>query len=173
MESRKESYVLYPDWRTFLVPFVIGVLLIPALGAGIWIIYRYRRKWNQIRYRITNSEIHLRENGRETVFSLMGISSCDLQYHWPDNTFGLGNILIRHAEGTALMRGIPDPEPVASLIEQAAVSERERLKGRQQVKQTAPAYPSGTLDKQNELVGLWQQGLISEEDYNRELKKFQ
>lgn len=172
MNRQKESIELESDWRLFIVPFFFGFLLIPVFGAGIWIIVHYRRKWMQMQYLISNSDIRIHDGSEQTTLQLHRISSCEVQYRWPQHRFGLGNILLRHENGVSLMHGIRDPEPVASLIERAAISERDRMMIREEVERTRPQHPSGTLDKKNELVGLWQQGLLGEEDYRQEIKKF-
>ncbi len=173
MHQKNESVELRPDWRLFLVPFIIGVLLIPALGAGVWVIYHFRKKWRRMRYRITNSDIRIEESGEETLIPLYRITLAEVQSSWLQKTFGLGTIVLQHEDGREWLQGLSDPGPIAVLIEKAAFSERERMKIREEVKETQPPHPSGTLDKKNELVGLWQQGLISEADYLQELKKFE
>ncbi len=168
-----QVYELRPDWRIHLPAYVIGVLLVPLLGLGLWIIYRYRQKWLGIRYLVTNTGVIHQADGEETHMPLHEIISCDVRFDGLAARFGLGTIHIRHVNGTQDLAGITDPEPVAVLIERAAESERERMKMREEIEKTRPQHPSGTLERKNELVGLWQQGLISEEDYQRELRKFE
>ncbi|MDG5767766.1 hypothetical protein QA596_09840 [Balneolales bacterium ANBcel1] len=164
---------LKPDRRLFLVPIVLGILLVPLLGLGIWVLYRYHQKWKRIAYRITDHEVTLQDGEHETIIPVAEIESCEATSPRLLSKFGLGHILIRHSGETSVMLAIENPEPIAGLLEQAASSERERMKLREEVEQTRPTHPTGTLDKKNELVGYWQQGLISEEDYRRELKKFE
>ena len=167
-----QSYELRPDWRIYLPAYVIGVLLVPLL-VGIWIIYTYRKKWLGMRYVVTNSEVIHASDGLETRMPLHDITACEARFDGLAARFGLGTIHIRHTGGTQELPGITDPEPVAVLIERAAASERERLKMRADAERTRPVHPSGTLERKNELVGLWQQGLITEEDYQQELRKFE
>ena len=171
--SDAQAYELRPDWRIHLPAYVIGVLLVPLLGLGLWIIYRYRQKWLGMRYLVTNNEVIHQADGAGTPIPLHEIISCDVRFTGLSSRFGLGTIHIRHVNGTRDLIGISDPEPVAVLIERAAESERERLKMREEIERTRPQHPSGTLERKNELVGLWQQGLISEEDYQQELRKFE
>jgi len=172
MGNQKESITLYPDWRVYLLQFIAGALLVPALGAGIWIIFHYRKRWKRMRYRITNTEVIIEQDGMADEILLSDIDSCETGSSWLLEKFNLGTIRIHHSNGITEMKALPDAEPVAMLIERAAVSERERLKMRIEVEQSKPEHPSGTLDKKNELVGLWQQGLLDEDDYHREMKKF-
>ncbi|GEM_PF-251174 len=167
-----QSYELRPDWRIYLPAYVIGGLLAPLL-VGIWIIYRYRKKWLGMRYVVTNSEVIHESDGLETRMPLHDITACEVRFDGLAARFGLGTIHIRHTGGTQELPGIPDPEPVAVLIERAAESERDRMKMREEIEKSRPRHPSGTLERKNELVGLWQQGLISEEDYQREMRHFE
>lgn len=171
--SDHSFYDLRPDWRIFFVPFVVGVLLIPLVGIGILIIRHYRKKWKNIRYRITNSAVTLIDDRNMNTIPLSTVEACDTIYSGLSARFGLGTIRIRHENGISELSGIPNPDPIATLIEHAAASERDRMKIREEVEKTTPEHPSGTLDKKNELVGLWQQGLLSEEDYHREIAKFE
>ncbi len=168
-----QAYELRPDWKVFLIPYIAGVLLAPLAGLGIYIIYRYWSRWKSMRYMITNSEVIHQHGDKETIALLHDIASCEVSYSRLTARFGIGTITIRHTAGSMELNGITDPEPVAEVIERAAAGERERMKMREEAAQYRPAHPSGTLDKKNELVGLWQQGLISEEDYQQELKKFE
>ncbi len=171
--TSRQTYELHPDWKIYLIPYIAGALLVPAAGVGLYIIYRYWSRWKTMRYKITNSEIIHQHEDRETIVSLHEIVSCEVSYSRLTARFDFGTITIQHAAGAIELKGITDPDPVADLIERAADMERDRMKMREEAAQFRPRHPSGTLDKKNELVGLWQQGLISEEDYQQELKKFE
>ena len=173
MSYHDQSIDLRPDKRHFLIPYAIGVLAIPMLGAGIWIILHYRKKWKGLCCRITNSDITLINREHQTTILLSEVSTCTVTSSRLQKRFGLGNIIIRHNDGVSTFPGIADPEPVAKLIERGARSEQERLKMREKIAQDPAPHPTRTLEKKNELVGLWQQGLINEDDYRRELKKFE
>ncbi len=173
MTSTNQLYELQPDWRIFLLPYILGLLLVPLFGLGLWMIYHYRKKWKSIRYSITNDSIIHIVAEKETRIALNEITACEVISTGLSAQFGLGDIHVHHGNGTVVLSGIPEPVPIAVLVEHAARSERERMKIRQEVAQSRPPHPSGTLESKNQLVGLWQQGLISEEDYQRELKKFE
>lgn len=167
-----QRYELRPDWRVFLLQYAAGVLLAPVL-VGIWVIMRYRRKWLTMRLVVTNNRVEHHTGTQKSYVMLHEITSCDVCFDGLPARFGLGTIRLHHDKGTLELSGIRNPEPVAVLIERAAETERDRMRLRDSVKKTRPAHASGTLEKKNELVGLWQQGLISEEDYQREMQKFQ
>ena len=173
MNHRDASIDLQPDWKTCIIPIGLGILLIPLAGAGLIVIYIYLRKWKRVRYRITNAYVEHFDGEHSTKIQLSEILSCQTGHNRLEKRFGLGDIVITASQGSIRLRGISQPEPLAELIERAAATERDRQELRREVQQTTPVHSTGTLDKKNELVGLWQQGLISEQDFQQEMKKFQ
>lgn len=183
MKQTPEVSSFRPDWRIFLLPYIIGIVLVPFLGAGIWIIFHYRKRWKNMIYKISDSAVHYQADQMETVIPLSAIQSCETSYPPLSRKFGYGSIIISYLKqndptektdrpGTAVLQGIHSAEEIALLIENAAFSERERIDMRLEAESGKPAHPTGTLDKKNELVGLWQQGLITEEDFQHEMKQF-
>lgn len=172
----KKSIVLRPDWRVFFTSFALGILATPLLGLGLILLRRTWLRWKTEYYEISDSEITLHsESGRQTV-PLWLIESCTVDREGLTGRFGLQTIALQTASRSfsepPLMRGLTGAEATARLIEQAADSERQRMAMREQTEREQPTHPSGTLEPMNDLVGLWQQGLISDEDYERERQKF-
>ena len=84
-------------------------------------------------------------------------------------------MIIPH-ERSYLLLGQENPEQLQSIIKKA--SDVARILAQEQSKARfsrgdAEAFSPGSLDKLDTLTGLWQQGLISEEDYERERRHFQ
>lgn len=171
LSTTANSADFYPDWREFLLPFILGVLLIPVAGTGLWIIYHYHRKWKQIQYRITDSRVTCHGPDKSIEIFIHQINHCHVVHRWLPGLFGLADLLIDYQTGQVRLLSIKNSEKIAMLLEQAAHMERQRMKWKLQAREYAPEYASGTLDRLNELVGLWQQGLISEDDYQAERKK--
>ena len=57
-------------------------------------------------------------------------------------------------------------------IKLAVEAEQKRITAEQVVKPREVKSDPGTIDRVDYLMGLWQQGLISNEDYQEERKKF-
>ncbi len=71
--------------------------------------------------------------------------------------------------------GQPNPENLSDMISAAIRAERKRIEELNRVEvspQEEPPSP-GTLDKLDYLTGLWQQGLLSDEDFKKEKKHFE
>jgi hypothetical protein len=59
------------------------------------------------------------------------------------------------------------------MILKAAEAERYRVEQQAKNKREQPQTSPGSLDKLDYLTGLWQQGLLSNEDFKREKKHFE
>ncbi|MDI6401109.1 PH domain-containing protein [Balneolaceae bacterium ANBcel3] len=164
---------LQPDWRLYLIPFTAGVLLVPVFGVGLFVLWFYWRTWYKTSYLISDSEIRILDKGRETVLQLHEITDCTAISQGLMKRFGLGHIHLRTASESRILLAIKDAKKIASFIGQAAEEERERARIREELERMKPSWPVGTLENKNDLVALWQEGLIREEDYKRELKKFE
>lgn len=172
----KKSIVLRPDWRVFFAPFAVGVLATPLFGLGLLLMRQTWLRWKAEYYEISDSDITLHtQSGRQTV-PLWLIQSCRVYSEGLAGRFGLQSMVLQTAEsgpqGPYVLRGLTGAEATARLVEQAGESERQRMAMRDQAAKEQPTHPSGTLEPMNDLVGLWQQGLITDEDYQRESKKF-
>ena len=172
----KKSIVLHPDWRVFFTPFVLGVIAIPLLGIGLLLLRQTWLRWKAEYYEISDSDIILyTESGSQTV-PLWLVESCQVHRNGITGRFGLQSMVLQTAgstsQGTHVLRGLTGAEATARLVEQAAESERQRMALRKQAAREQPTHPSGTLEPMNDLVGLWQQGLITDEEYESERKKF-
>lgn len=79
------------------------------------------------------------------------------------------DILLHTADGTRRMRFIRDAAWVAASILEAARSIRHST-----LAQTAPEPDNGpsATDRLNDLVGFWQQGLITDEEFEVERRHF-
>lgn len=183
--KQAKPYDLKTEWRHFWPAFAIGFLLIPAAGTGLLVWGYYLKKLKTETCRITNTGISIirwKLFSGETDISipLHDLLSCRVESTRMQKRMGLGNIILQYVRDQranhvmeTILYGIADPEPVAALLEQAAASEKERREMRREIERNQPSYPYGVMERKNELVGLWQQGLLSEEEYRREAQKFQ
>lgn len=167
----EKSIVYNPNWRIFRFQFIISLLLIPLL-IGLPLLIFFYFKWRRIEYIISNDRIEIRH--LETVFiPLDDISDIEFKLSDPFLRIRTGNIHLKTKKNTYILRSLTDGgvlfDALASQIEQlkhrkTAIKERDRL--------SVKADP-GSLERLNDLLGLWQQGLISDEDYWMERKKFE
>jgi hypothetical protein len=168
MSSTERSVILSPSWKAFFWPYFFGVLLTPVL-IGLIILWRTRKKQSGISYKITNRKITVVEGNYSQNIDLV-----DIRQAIPGSlTFGVGPITLKTQGREVELIGIEQPKAIAASIEKAIEAELKRLEAEKQTKPRKTNYDPGSMDRLDYLTGLWQQGLVSEEDYEEERKKFE
>lgn len=153
--------------------YCLGVLLAPLLGYGVYLILKKRRELQAVTYRITDDTITIEEvNYRENV-DLVNIHSAEIEQRWMDERFGIGTVILKTDSREVKLKGVEQPERLSDMILQAAAAIRERLKNEQKRERSIPDRNAGSLDKMDYLTGLWQQGLITNEEYEKERRHFE
>jgi len=172
--NEEKKIELQPDWRSWFWWYFWGVLLIPLLGIGIYIIWRAHKTRKPIQYEIYDRYIVSKDSTYSQRVDLVDISNINVRQRWIDKKFNTGDLLISSPSSTMEILGVREPEQTSTLIEHAVAAEKKRLSDLQ--KSTGPEsvkHDPGTLDKLDYLTGLWQQGLISDEDFKQERKHFE
>ncbi|WP_020401935.1 hypothetical protein [Gracilimonas tropica] len=163
MSDTQKSITLTPSWKAFFWQYVLGILLTPVL-LGLYILWRTRSTHKSIRYKITNRRItvidgHISQN----------IDLADIRQAVPGALqFGVGSVTLKTAAREVVLVGLENPSQIAGSIEKAVQAELERLEAEKQAKPRETKYDPGTMDRLDYLTGLWQQGLISDEDFDAE-----
>lgn len=153
--------------------YLLGILLIPVLGLGIYIIYKKWSELNATHYQITDRTITAVHPGYSENIDVVNIRDVNLEQRWIDKQFGTGNlILITNTKEMELI-GLKNPAAFSEMVLQAAETERELIK-QQEIKEQKrePELTPGSMERMNYLTGLWQQGLISNDEYEQERKHF-
>lgn len=164
---------LKPERRFFIWWYVAGILLLPLLGSGlllIWIAYRKRFSTSFV---ISDREIAVHTANGSKIVPIAEIHHSKVRQRWIDRRMGTGSLFLFTDSDSLELAGIENPETVSNLILKAAKAERNRLTQKPEPKKYPPSHPPGTLDKLDYLTGLWQQGLLSDEDYQKERKHFE
>jgi membrane protein YdbS with pleckstrin-like domain len=169
----EKQIVLQPDQKHFFWWFLAGIILIPFFGIGIYIIYKKKRELSAIQYQITDQTITAADSSYTQKIDIVNIIDVSVQQRWIDKKFSLGNILIQTDSRSVTLSGMKNPRKVADLIMQAAEAERLRLENLNQTKQKTKTDKPVSTDKLDYLTGLWQQGLLSNEDFEKERKHFE
>ncbi|MEX2463897.1 MAG: PH domain-containing protein [Balneolaceae bacterium] len=164
---------LKPKSAHFFWWILTGVLLIPMFGLGIYIIYRQLQKQSSISYIITDDTIIAIANGYTKSIDLFQLSDIQVSQRWIDKRFNTGTIHLQSEAVSIEMIGIENPEKISEIISMAAESARLRLEKRSNQKNEMIDTHPGSLDKLDYLTGLWQQGLLSDQDYKEEKKHFE
>lgn len=168
-----DSIQLRPNWKRWFWGYAIGVLLIPLLGLGLFIIWRVYNTQRSYLYTVTNRRIKSVDRTFSSSVDLSNIIEVSVTQNLFQNLFGIGDVKVATDSREIVLLGQEDPEQLAETLRHAVQAEKKRIEQSKNIrKRPEPPAPPGTLDKMDYLTGLWQQGLISEEDFKKEKKHF-
>ncbi|MDZ7756130.1 hypothetical protein [Rhodohalobacter sp.] len=167
MTSTKRSITLTPSWKAFFWQYALGILLTPVL-IGIYILWRTRKTHASIRYKISDQKITVVDGHISQNIDLVDIRKAISG----ETQFGVGPVTIRTSGREIELVGLENPAQIARSIEKAVEAELKRLEAQKQTKPRETKYGPGEMDRLDYLTGLWQQGLISNEDFDKEQQKF-
>lgn len=168
-----KTITLKPDHRFFFWWYLIGVLLTPLFGIGLLLIWLAYKRRSTTTILISDRDISLTFGDKKKNVPIAEITRSEVRHRWIDQRFGIGTVVLFTGNDSVELVGIENPETIASLVLKAAAAERKRLEPKPVKREAPPAHPPGSLDKLDYLTGLWQQGLLSDEDYEKERKHFE
>jgi len=151
------------------------VLLVPVLGIGIAVLWIVHTRRKQVIYEVTDRQIEHRNRKISQKIDLANVKTLDVKQNWLDKKFGIGDLTLSTETRSITLKGQSNPEKLSNMISAAVRAERKRIDELSHVKNIPEDEPPppGTLDKLDYLTGLWQQGLLSDEDFKKEKKHFE
>lgn len=164
---------LKPENAFYFWQIVAAILLIPVLGIGVYLLYRIRKKRKSITYIITDFSITAKSETHSENIDLVNITDIDVSQGRTEKRFHIGTLHIKTASRRLNLEGLKNPRALAGMILKAAEAERTRLEKINADKRKEPETHPGSLEKLDYLTGLWQQGLLSDEDFLKEKKHFE
>jgi len=165
---------LRPDWKRWFWGYFFGILLIPLAGIGLFVLWKVHRKKKSYIYEVTDQQIRVTGDNLSQTVDLVNIKTLDVEQNWFDKKFNLGDITLITESRTIKLLGQTNPQVLAETITTAIHAERKRIEELNRVKKKPVEHPPpGTIDKLDYLTGLWQQGLISNEDFEKEKQNFE
>lgn len=164
---------LKPKTSHFFWSYLTGILLIPLLGLGIYIIYKLIKKQTEIVYNISNHNITLIDSRITEQLAIADIKLIEVSQSWIDQKFNTGSLKITANDKSFNLVGLENPYGLKDLLLKAVEAEKGRLSNATIKNDRDKQSPSLHLDKLDTLTGLWQQGLLSNDDYHREKKHFE
>ena len=168
MSNNQKSITLTPSWKAFFWHYFLGLILIPAL-VGIYLIWKTRKTQKSISYTITDRKINVVDSHISQNIDLEDIR----QAVAGDKTFGVGSVILKTSGREIELIGLKNPEAISQSIEIAVEAELKRLAAEKEAKPRDPEYEPGSMDRLEYLTGLWQQGLMTDEDFKAEKEKLQ
>ena len=156
-----------------LVPIMmVSVLSMVALGAWVLVALLQYRRLKREQYLVSDHSIQVVTAKDDTTVSLVNITDIISRKYWWLPFTNLGEIEIQANGNSHFLKGIKDALGTAGIIKLAV--DAAIAKARQQRRPTTyqpPMHPAGTLEQMNDLVGLWQQGILTDEEYQIEVKR--
>lgn len=170
-----KSIKLTPDWKRWFWGYVFGVLLIPAIGVGLVVLWFVHSRRTSMVYSVTDRQIEYRDKNVSQKIDLANVETLDVEQNWLDKKFGIGDLRLSTATRSITLKGQPNPQKLSDMISAAIRAERKRIEELNKVEEKPEEQQAnpGTLDRLDYLTGLWQQGLLSDEDFEKERKHFE
>ncbi len=164
-----KEHLIRPSLLSRWPAFMLAGLLVPVFGLGVWLILRLRRALRDRVIRVTDHGIRLEPDGRSAA--LPEIVGAEARLPWHLRPFKVGHVELRLRDGRHMvLAGLRDPSAIAEIILLAAERAREAPPG---PPPRPPTHAPGSLEPLNDLVGLWQQGLITDEEYETERRRLE
>jgi membrane protein YdbS with pleckstrin-like domain len=167
-EEQDKRVILHPNWRHFFFRYLLAIVTIPLVGAGIAMLYRLQKKLSQIQYIITDDHITVNDHKYSHNVDLVDIKNIELQQSRFHHLLGIGTLKLVTSASDMKIEGIANPEKYKQILEKAIFLETNREQTQSVSPPAGPSYQPGNMGKINYLTGLWQQGLLSDDDFQEE-----
>lgn len=171
--TAQKTYTLDPSWKQFFVGYLLSILTIPLAGIGLIALYFVRKKHKEHKYIITDTQISILDAKYRQNVDLANIEQLTIEQSWLQKKLGVGTLVLHTSALETELIGIENPSQIKDILGKAIQAELQRKEQEQQTKARQPKYKPGSMDKMEYLTGLWQQGLISEEDFEKERRHFE
>lgn len=171
--GEEKRIIIRPSWKAYFAWYVLSFLMIPALGVGLILLYFVRKKHTSHSYIITDTQISSVTSKFRRNIDLINIDHIDLKQSWFWKKLDIGTLVLHTNSVNLEIIGVTEPHPFKEILEQAVEAEKERLHQKKEERPREPDFNPGTIDKMDYLTGLWQQGLISDDDFEKERKHFE
>lgn len=171
--TEEKSYTLTPSWKHYITGYLLSILAIPLAGIGLIGLYFVRKKHRSKKNIITDTQISSADTKYHRNIDLINIEKVEVVQGWWQQKLGIGNLVLHTSASEMVISGIENPWNLKNILQKAIYAEVQRQKEKEKTKPKEPEYSPGSMDKMEYLTGLWQQGLISNEDYEKERKHFE
>ncbi len=172
-EAQQKKITLKPSWKQYFTGYVLSVLTIPLFGVGLLALYFVREKHTSVDYTVTDTQISSTDAKYHRNIDLVNVEEVTVQQSWLQEKLNIGTIVLKTSAVSMELAGMEQPVQLKETIQQAVAVQKEQHKKQDVRKHPAPKYKPGSMEKMDYLTGLWQQGLLSEEDYKDEKKNFE
>lgn len=172
-QTSEKTITLQTSWKNNLLEYALSVLVIPLFGiglVGLYLVYKRQKKYT---YTFSDTKISSRDNKYQRNIDLVNIERVSVEQSWLQKKVSVGNITLNTTATSMRLRGVADPFALKEMLEKAISFQKERLQKKEQTKPKQPEGNPGSMERMDYLTGLWQQGLVSDEDFEKEKKHFE
>lgn len=167
-KKQEKHIILHPSWRYYIWAYVLALLVLPFAGAGIVIFYNLYKRRKAHQYIITDNDITAMDGKYVHHVDLVDIDHIELQQNWYQHLLGVGTLVLATSASDMQLKGPRHPDKYKQIIEQAISVQKQQGNVQHADPQPNRSYKPGGMSKIDYLTGLWQQGLLSDEDYQNE-----
>lgn len=168
MSQPAKSVTLTASWKGFIWQYITGFLLLPVL-IGFYLIWKTVREHRGHSYVLTDRDITVIDPKFSDKADLADIQKVEIT----NRRFGTGTLIFRTRTRSLEMKAIENPEQIKEAVEKAIRAEKERRSTRMKARPQENTYDPGSMDGMEYLTGLWQQGLITDEEYRAQKRNFE
>lgn len=172
-QENKKTFELTTSWKNHIFGYVISVLTIPLFGVGLIALYFVYKRHKRYSYTVSDTQIISEDSKYHRTVDLIDIDNVSVSQSWLQEKLEVGDVVLHTSALEVTLNGIENPFQLKELIEQAIAAEQKRHGTEQKTQRREPEHDPGTVDKMDYLTGLWQQGLVSDEDFEKERKHFE
>jgi hypothetical protein len=172
-QTTNRSITLQPSWKNHLLGYTLSVLFVPLFGVGLIGLYWVYQRQKKYSYTFSDTQISSRDNKYQRNIDLVNIENVSIQQSWLQKKVSIGDIKLETTATSMTLRGMANPFALKETLEKAISIQKERQKKQKRAKPEQPDRNPGTMERMDYLTGLWQQGLVSDEDFEKEKKHFE
>lgn len=172
-QSDSKSIELTISWKNHLLGYTLSILLIPVLGIGLLGLYWVWQRQHRISYRVTNTRITSRDKEYQRNVDLVSIEQVEVRQNWLQEKLEVGDLELYTSASSMTLFGMENPYHLKGMLEKAVAAQKKQQQSEKERHVREPEYDPGSMERINYLTGLWQQGLMSDEDYKKERKHFE
>lgn len=171
-KAEREKVIEYQThWKQYYSEFVKAWALIPLFGAGFFKLKKLNKRLAGMVYRIYNDRIEIGKGEDVIILPIPDLRKVKKEQSPEQRKHGLADVLVSNESQTYRLEGLQHADALEDVLFIAIKTEEKRRELEEKAIGDHDIDPGG-LDQMNYLTGLWQQGMISEEDFEIEQKKF-
>lgn len=172
-QAKQEKRIQYKThWKQYYREYVKAWALIPIFGLGFFRLKTLNEKLESMVYRIYNDRIEIGKGDDAITLRISDLRNVKKEQTADQRKYGLADLLLTTEAQTYRLEGLEQAGALEDVLYIAIKTEEKKQALEEKAKGDHHIDPGG-LDQMNYLTGLWQQGMISDEDFEKERAKFE